>query len=105
MVSHLRRPRLRTGERVRIRWQLRPGIDAADARRALAAALEEGREGPGFHVWSAALRGGAILLEAEARSVTRLARGMQGLGIRLARGLNRAARRTGKVLGDRYEIL
>ena len=105
MVSHLRRPRIKPGQRVRIRWELRPGLESAEARRALAAALEDGRESPGFHVLSAALRGGAIHLEAEARSINRLARGLQGLGIRFARGLNRTAGRSGKVLGDRYELL
>jgi len=32
----------------------------------------------------------------------RLARGMQGLGVRLARALNRVMGRGGRVIGDRY---
>jgi hypothetical protein len=38
----------------------------------------------------------------EAANKRSLSRGMQGLSIRIARGLNRLMRRTGKVLSDRY---
>ena len=41
-----------------------------------------------------------LLVEAESRES--LSRGVQGLGIRLARAVNRIAERTGKVFGDRY---
>jgi hypothetical protein len=38
----------------------------------------------------------------EAANERSLSRGMQGLSIRIARGLNRLMSKTGKVLGDRY---
>jgi hypothetical protein len=38
----------------------------------------------------------------EAKSREGLSRGVQGLSIRLARAINRACRRTGKVWADRY---
>ena len=38
----------------------------------------------------------------EADSERSLSRGMNGLGVRVARGLNRVMRRRGRVLDDRY---
>ena len=38
----------------------------------------------------------------EAAGPESLARGMQGLAVRLARALNRCARRSGRVFADRY---
>jgi REP-associated tyrosine transposase len=43
-----------------------------------------------------------IHLLAEAGGKQSLARGMKGLGVRVARGLNRRMQRRGRVLGDRY---
>ena len=38
----------------------------------------------------------------EAADERALSRGMNGLGVRIAKGLNRVMRRSGKVLDDRY---
>jgi hypothetical protein len=38
----------------------------------------------------------------EAQDRVKLATGMQGLGVRLAKALNRVMRRRGRVIGDRY---
>jgi putative transposase len=49
-----------------------------------------------------ALQGGRIHLIVEARDRRALARGIQGLAIRLARGINRVSQRRGRVFADRY---
>jgi hypothetical protein len=43
-----------------------------------------------------------MIVEAEDRPA--LSRGMQGLSIRIARGLNRELRRSGRVFADRYHV-
>jgi len=48
------------------------------------------------------VQGNHVHLLVEAKSEKSLSRGMCGLGVRVARGLNRVMRRRGKVLGDRY---
>jgi len=49
-----------------------------------------------------AIMGNHIHLLVEASYEVRLARGMQGLGVRIGRRLNRMMKRTGRVVGDRY---
>jgi len=70
--------------------------------RALRAAFVEGCRRDGFRVVQYAVQRDHIHLIAEARDEVRLTRGMQGLSIRIARAINRALERKGKVLGDRY---
>jgi len=104
MVSHARRPKIRPGGRVSIRWQLDPEIDVKGARAALASALKAGSEATGFNVSKGALRGRVAEFTVSARDSERLARGMQGLAIRFARALNRTTGRKGRVFTDRYEV-
>jgi putative transposase len=104
MVSHARRPKIRPGGRVSIRWQLDPEIDVKGARAALASALKAGSEATGFNVAKGTLRGRVAEFTVSARDSERLARGMQGLAIRFARALNRTTGRKGRVFTDRYEV-
>jgi putative transposase len=48
------------------------------------------------------VQGNHIHLIVEAESKHALSRGMQGLAIRLAKGVNRASNRKGRVFADRY---
>jgi putative transposase len=48
------------------------------------------------------VQGNHIHLIVEAENKRALARGMQGLQIRIAKGLNRVMKRRGKVFSDRY---
>ncbi|MGZ3440596.1 MAG: hypothetical protein ACXVDD_13830, partial [Polyangia bacterium] len=48
------------------------------------------------------VQGNHVHLLVEARDERALSRGMNGLGVRVAKGLNRVMGRHGKVLGDRY---
>jgi putative transposase len=104
LVSHARRPKIRPGARISIRWQLDPEVEIKGARAALAAAMKAGSEGTGFRVAKASLRGRVAVFTVSARDSERLARGMQGLAIRFARALNRVAGRKGRVFTDRYEV-
>ena len=66
--------------------------------RALAAAGERF----GVRIVQFSVQGNHVHLVVEAASTDALARAMQGFSIRVAKGLNRVMRRTGRVLGDRY---
>jgi hypothetical protein len=104
MVSHARRPKIRSAARISIRWQLDPEVEIKGARAALASAMKAGSESSGFRVARAALRGRVAEFTVSARDSERLARGMQGLAIRFARALNRTSGRRGRVFTDRYEV-
>jgi REP element-mobilizing transposase RayT len=66
------------------------------------AALREASELHGVRVVHYSIQGNHLHLIVEAQSTRALARGMQGLAIRLAKRLNRALRRRGQVFADRY---
>ena len=79
-------------------WNLRSGRSA----RALAPALFKRAVREGFRLVHFALMGDHIHLMVEASDRVRLARGMQGLGVRIARALNRMMKRDGRVIAKRY---
>jgi hypothetical protein len=66
-------------------------------------ALVEGRERFGFRLCEYAVEEDRIHLIAEANNRRALARGVQGLSIRVARSINRALGRRGRVFADRYD--
>ena len=72
------------------------------AFRAVAPALYAGAERFGFRLVHYAIMGNHIHLLVEAADRKALMRGMQGLGVRVARRLNRMMGRSGRVVGDRY---
>ena len=65
-------------------------------------ALRAMRERRGFRVVHYSTMSNHLHLLVEATDGEALSRGMQGLTIRIARGLNRLWRRSGKVFGDRF---
>jgi REP element-mobilizing transposase RayT len=65
-------------------------------------ALRAGKNRFGFRLCHYVVMGNHLHLIAEADDAKCLARGMQGLATRLARRLNRAARRKGTFFADRY---
>ena len=65
-------------------------------------AIRAGRERFGFRVIEWSVQGNHLHLIAEADSELALTRGMQGLSIRIARAVNRALSRHGKVFADRF---
>jgi len=79
-------------------WNLR----SRRAFRQLAAAFADGCNRAGFRLIHFSVQGNHIHLLVEAADAEQLARGLQGLAVRIARRLNRMMGRTGKVVADRY---
>lgn len=70
--------------------------------RAIARAFAFGKLRNGFRLVHFSVQGNHVHLIVEADSGEQLARGIQGLAIRVARGLNRVMQRRGDVFADRY---
>src|SRR3954468_1059241 len=105
-VPHVPRPAL-AGRRfpVHATWRMAEGVWNLRSRRswaALAPALYGGGQREDFRVIHFAIMGNHIHLMVEASDRMRLARGLQGLGVRMAVRLNRLRKRGGRVVGDRY---
>jgi REP-associated tyrosine transposase len=104
-VSHLRRPvlarRFPVHVTVRMRcevWNLRSGRCFRVLKRAFAAA----REKFGMRLCHFSVMGNHVHMLVEATEAQSLSRGMQGLGIRMAKALNREMKKQGAVYADRY---
>jgi REP element-mobilizing transposase RayT len=102
---HLPRPVLASRFPVHATWRMAPTVWNLRSTRswnALAPAIY-GSAREGFRVVHFAIMGNHIHLMVEASDQLRLARGMQGLGVRIAVRMNRMMRnRRGRVVGDRY---
>ena len=84
---------------------MRRGVWNLRTRRcftALAHAFWGGANRFGFRLVHYSVQGNHVHLLAEASDEKALSRGMNGLGTRVARRLNRVMQRRGKVLDDRY---
>jgi REP-associated tyrosine transposase len=104
-VAHLRRPvlarRFPVHVTVRMRgevWNLRSGRCFRVLKRAFAA----GREKFGMRLCHFSVMGNHVHMLVEATEAQSLSRGMQGLGIRMAKALNRVMGKQGSVYADRY---
>ena len=104
-VTHLRRADLSPRHPVHVTLRLVDGVGYLRAGmrvRAIEQVLSEAKERLGMRVIHYSIQGAHLHLVVEAADTTALARGMQGLSIRLARRLNALADRRGKVFADRY---
>jgi REP element-mobilizing transposase RayT len=104
-VSHLRRPELASRHPVHVTLRLLEGIGylrAAIRVRAIEQVLAEAKDRLGMRIVHYSIQGAHLHLIVEADDNDALARGMQGLTIRLARRLNAVDGRNGKVFADRY---
>ncbi len=104
-VSHATRARLVARFPVHVTVRLKKGLPSLrrkSAYRVLQRAFAAGGERFGFRLIHFSVQSNHLHLLAEAEDRRALSRGMQGLSIRIARGLNRLWRRTGKVFVDRY---
>ena len=104
-VRHLRRPLLKARFPVIVTWRMSDEVWNLRSRRcftALARAFWGGANRFGFRLVHYSVQGNHMHLLVEAKDERVLSRGMCGLGVRIARGLNRVMKRQGKVLGDRY---
>ena len=104
-MSHKRRPE--HARRFPLHAVLRAREDVPRLRRSeifreIRQALADGAERDGFRLVHFSVQGNHIHLVVEAMDRRALARGMQGLAIRIARAINRAAGRKGRVFSDHY---
>ena len=101
------RPREKVNWRHPVHVTVRVRGDAAKMRskacfRAIAPALAAARERFGFRLVHFSVQSNHLHFVAEAEDGKALARGMQGLGVRVAKALNCALGRRGNVFADRY---
>jgi REP-associated tyrosine transposase len=104
-VPHLRRPKLSPHHPVHVTQRVQPGVGylRQQARaRLIRDAMREVRLRFGLRVVHYSIQGNHLHLIVEVESAAALARGMQALGIRIAKALNALAGRRGGVFVDRY---
>ena len=104
-VSHLRRQNLSAHHPVHVTLRMRPRVWSLRSRRSfsrLYASFLAGKDRFGFRLCAFSVLGNHIHLLVEAKDANALARGMQGLSIRIAKALNKMMNRSGAVFADRY---
>ena len=104
-VSHAKRPAQKARHPVLVTMRLCAGLPSMrydDSHEVLKRAFEAGSEADGFRVVEYSIQSNHLHLVAESKSEHALARGMIGLAVRIARGLNRIWKRCGRVFSDRY---
>jgi putative transposase len=104
-VSHRARPRLGSRFPVHVTLRLREGLPTLRRRAehgVLVAAFGAGCERGGFRLVHYSVQANHLHLIVEGAGRRALSRGLQGLAVRVARGLNGLWRRAGSVFADRY---
>jgi putative transposase len=104
-VSHLERQGFPSRHPVHVTLRALPGVGYLRGCRlfqAILAAIRGAQERFGVRIVHFSVQGNHLHLLVEADGAESLSRGMQGLIIRIARAINRAAGRRGKVFLDRY---
>ena len=104
-VSHLRRADFAARHPVHVTLRVLPGVGflrGYQRLRAIEEALREARERFSLRIIHYSVQGMHLHLIVEAEDRRAIARGMQGLAIRLAKRLNRLVRHHGPVFADRY---
>jgi len=104
-VRHAKRPRLSRHHPAHITWRVLPEIWNLRGPKCFAQiawAFAKGCDRRGFRLIHFSVQGNHLHLIVEAADEIRLSRGLQGLAVRIARGVNRAMERTGKVFEGRY---
>jgi putative transposase len=106
-VSHLRRPALGRHELLRVTLQLQPGLPSLRSRELrshVQACIDAGADRFGLQLQSYTLQPQSLELLVMARDRRALARGIQGISIRIARAVNRQLERKGRLFADRYDV-
>ncbi len=104
-VPHVRRPTLAARHPVHVTARVRDEAARLRSRacfRVVASCIGNGCEREGFRLVHFSVQSNHLHLIVEARDAVALARGIQGLSIRVARAVNRVLGRRGKVFADRY---
>ena len=79
-----------------------PGLRRGQVFRAVQAALQEGAARPGFRLVHFSVQSNHLHFVVEAADKVALSRGMQGLAVRIARAVNLAVDRRGRLFADHY---
>ena len=104
-VPHKRRPEHLSRFPLHVVLRVRqdaPGLRRRQVFGAVRAALVQGAARAGFRLVHFSVQGNHLHLVVEAIDKVALSRGMQGLAVRIARTVNRAAARTGPLFADHY---
>ena len=104
-VPHLPRAEFPARFPLHVTVRMRDGVFGLRSRRcftALSRAFFGGGDRFGFRLVHYSVQGNHIHLLAEANGKHSLSRGMKGLGVRIAKALNRVMGRRGAVLADRF---
>ena len=104
-VSHRARARVSSGCGVHVTLRVREGVWSLRGTRAFAVlsrCFERAKDRLGFRLIHFSVQGNHLHLLVEARDNQALARGVQGLAVRVAKGLNKLMRRRGPVFADHY---
>ena len=104
-VAHTARSALAPRFPVHVTLRVLPHVWNLRSRRSfrvLGAALSRGGDRFGMRICEFSIQGNDLHLVAEAADGQALSRGMQGLSIRIAKGLNGLMNKSGKVLADRF---
>jgi hypothetical protein len=79
-----------------------PYLRRGDCFRVLRVAFARGKDRFGFRLAHFTVQGDHLHLVCEAKDKDSLTRGMQGLAVRIARGLNKRVHRKGRLFAERY---
>jgi REP element-mobilizing transposase RayT len=104
-IAHLERPVLAARFPVHVTWRMDREVWNLRSRRCFSVmqrAMYAGALRFGFRLVHYAVMGNHVHLLVEAPDRKALGRAMKGLGVRIARALNRVMKRRGRVIGDRY---
>ena len=105
MVSHMTRGNLKNGCPLHVTTRLKKGLPRLRQKaeyEVVRAAFAKGCDRFGFRLVQYSVQGNHLHLVCEAVDRRALARGMQGLLVRVARGLNKLWGRKGGVFADHY---
>jgi hypothetical protein len=104
-VPHVRRPALTATNPLHVTLRITEGLPSMREPVLLARirrALRHGKDRFGLRVVHYSVQGNHLHLIVESSTRRALSRGMRGLGVRIARGVNGVLERRGCVIGDRY---
>lgn len=104
-MPHLQRPEHKKRQPVHVTLRVQPGVAYLRRQRSatvIVEAIEADNRTVGFQVVDYVILGNHLHLIVEAEDADALSRGMQRLGIRLAKRLNSLQNRSGGVFVDRY---
>ncbi len=107
-VRHAARPELSRHEPLHLTWRIAgdlPNLRRPELMAVLREAFDAGKQRFGFQLVEFSVQANHLHLIAEVEDKRALACGMRALGVRIARGLNRALKRTGQVFADRFHAV